>query len=403
MHKMYKLPLILIAVFIIFFLMIKIPNTWEYHAEVIPPEVTNRHETVDIIISTNVSTTTLVSTTTTSTTTPITVQEKTNIFPTVVPFTPVIKVPRIKPQILVTKRGITLEECTLRINNSPFYYDSSMQSVKKTKELSDAGNIADAELLREISCTPQAIWLSGQDNVYTKEKIRKVIDESIIQNKIPVFVLYNGPSSGTLEWRNIERGVEYEKWMRLVADTIKDDKVWIILEPDALSLSYNLSESDRTSRLAELNGAVSTLVTYAPNARVYIDAGHSNWKSEKIAAEYLLRAGVKYAYGFSLNVSNYQTTESQVVYGKKLSALISNKHFIIDTSRNGNGPPINNEWCNPSGRAIGKVPTIVTNETLADGFLWVKLPGESDGYCNGGNSAGKFWFEYALDLVKNQK
>lgn len=389
---MFKILFVSIGALVFLLLVLQIPSIWEYHAEIGPSIGMNTEKAVE-------PKTTITIATTTSTIIP----KATIIIPTPTPSVPITITPQPKPQIPVIKHGITSEECSLRINSSSFYYDSSMQSVKKVKELSDAGNTTDAAILREISCNPQAIWLSGQDSIYTREKIRKVIDESIIQNKTPVFVLYNGPNSGTLEWRNIQRGEEYAKWMRLVADTIKDDKAWVILEPDALALSYDLSESDRTSRLAELNGAVSTLVTYAPNTRVYIDAGHSNWKSEKIAADYLLRAGVKFAYGFSLNISNYQTTENQIAYGEKLSALISDKRFIIDTSRNGNGPPINNEWCNPSGRAIGQVPTKETNEALVDAFLWIKLPGESDGYCNGGASAGKFWLEYALDLVKNQK
>jgi endoglucanase len=35
--------------------------------------------------------------------------------------------------------------------------------------------------------------------------------------------------------------------------------------------------------------------------------------------------------------------------------------------------------------------------------LWVKPPGESDGYCQGGPAPGEFWLEYALGLVKNRR
>ena len=37
---------------------------------------------------------------------------------------------------------------------------------------------------------------------------------------------------------------------------------------------------------------------------------------------------------------------------------------------------------------------------LADALLWVKAPGESDGSCNGGPSAGTWWTEYALGLAE---
>lgn len=57
-------------------------------------------------------------------------------------------------------------------------------------------------------------------------------------------------------------------------------------------------------------------------------------------------------------------------------------------------------WCNPQGRAIGNLPTTQTGHSLADAFVWVKVPGESDGTCNGGPAAGQWWGEYALGLAK---
>lgn len=39
----------------------------------------------------------------------------------------------------------------------------------------------------------------------------------------------------------------------------------------------------------------------------------------------------------ALNVSNFQTTESEIRYGRRLSELLGGARFVIDTSRNGNG------------------------------------------------------------------
>jgi endoglucanase len=44
------------------------------------------------------------------------------------------------------------------------------------------------------------------------------------------------------------------------------------------------------------------------------------------------------ADGFTLNHSNFFRTADNVAYGKKVSALIGGKHFVVDTSRNGLGP-----------------------------------------------------------------
>jgi endoglucanase len=123
-------------------------------------------------------------------------------------------------------------------------------------------------------------------------------------------------------------------------------------------------------------------------------------------AERLKKAGVEHASGFSLNTSNYRTTEECVRYGKEISALIGGKHFIVDTSRNGAGPyeaakNITEQWCNPPGRRIGLPPTTETGEAIVDGFLWLKRPGESDGECERGEpKAGVFWLEQALEYAK---
>jgi len=106
------------------------------------------------------------------------------------------------------------------------------------------------------------------------------------------------------------------------------------------------------------------------------------------------------ADGFALNVSNFVPTPESIKYGERVSAHLGNKHFIIDTSRNGVGG--NGEWCNPRGQALGAFPTTQTGNSLVDAFLWVKAPGQSDGPCNGGPAAGSFWTDYALELARNQ-
>ncbi len=73
---------------------------------------------------------------------------------------------------------------------------------------------------------------------------------------------------------------------------------------------------------------------------------------------------------------------------------------VIDTSRNGNGSATGGEWCNPAGRALGNTPSVSSGQPLIDAYLWIKAPGESDGTCNGGPSAGGWWADYALGLAQ---
>jgi len=75
-------------------------------------------------------------------------------------------------------------------------------------------------------------------------------------------------------------------------------------------------------------------------------------------------------------------------------------HFVVDTSRNGLGPwdfaaagysdaGSAQDWCNPPDRGLGIKPTTETGNDLVDAFLWIKVPGESDGACFRDGSAGE--------------
>jgi endoglucanase len=73
-------------------------------------------------------------------------------------------------------------------------------------------------------------------------------------------------------------------------------------------------------------------------------------------------------------------------------------HFVVDTSRNGLGPwkfpsmypndGVAQDWCNPPGRGLGARPAAVPEPSnpLVDAYLWVKIPGESDGQCTRGTA-----------------
>jgi endoglucanase len=184
----------------------------------------------------------------------------------------------------------------------------------------------------------------------------------------------------------------------------------VVLEPDALGLlTQCLSPEDQAKRLELIHQAVLVLKAQ-PGAAVYIDAGHSNWVPAPEMAVRLQKAGIADARGFALNTSNFQSDAELIPFGKQLVADLANSlkidaHFVIDSSRNGNGPAPTGgeEWCNPEGRALGRAPSADTGEPALDAFLWLKRPGESDGECKGGPAAGQ-WFEArALEMARNAK
>jgi endoglucanase len=247
-------------------------------------------------------------------------------------------------------------------------------------------------------------------------------------------------------------GVAYLAWVAGLARGVGNRQAIIVLEPDGLGVipwHRNLAgdlegcrpegqdEAAASRRYDQLRGAVAILGAL-PRARVYLDGTGSSWLAPGEIASRLIRADVDKVAGFFLNVSNFESDARVVPYARWVSNCIalvtqggldpracpsqfsaepferpgsrrqidaaydrlfaerglkrtpkSQKHALIDTSRNGLGswkPPAGRYrdaevWCNPPGRGLGRRPTLITREAYVDGFLWIKVPGESDGEC----------------------
>jgi endoglucanase len=260
-----------------------------------------------------------------------------------------------------------------------------------------------AAILDKIGKQPQALWL-GEWNSNIYRTVQYNVAHAKEDGAVAAFVAYNLPhrDCGQESAGGLKKADDYRRWIRRIAAGINGDAAIVVLEPDALGLLAKencLSKEQQTERLALIKDAVRVL-RQNPKTVVYIDSGHAHWDPAPVFAERLKQAGIEEANGFSLNTSNYVTTEENIAFGKKISALVGGAHFVIDTSRNGTGATPDNQWCNPPGRKIGKAPTTATDQPLVDGFLWLKRPGESDGECNGGPKAGVFWMDKALDMAQ---
>lgn len=228
-------------------------------------------------------------------------------------------------------------------------------------------------------------------------------------------------------------------------------------------------ESAAERRYDQLRGAVDIL-SVLPNARVYLDGTASNWLAPGEIAGRLVKANVAKTAGFFLNVSNYEADDRLIPYAGWISDCIAlvlhgrldprqcpdpslpkseassavwrstdraydqlfrstglkrdaarQKHAVLDTSRNGRGSwpaPAGKfkdaeTWCNPPGRGLGRRPTLDTGNRYVDAFLWIKIPGESDGACLRGTAgpadpargmvappAGAWFPEQARELIE---
>lgn len=274
-------------------------------------------------------------------------------------------------------------------------------SAKKQAEEWRASRPADAAAIERIASQPQAEWMGEWSGT-----IEAAVDERVAEadraHEAALFVAYDIPSRdcGQHSAGGLASAASYREWIRGFARGLRGRRATVILEPDALALLDKcLSAEMQAERFALLSDAVGVLGADATTT-IHLDAGHARWVPAATMAARLRAAGVDGADGFALNVSNYIGTADSIAYGKDISAQLGGKHFVIDTSRNGNGPTSDLQWCNPPGRAIGLAPTTRTGEPLLDAYLWIKRPGESDGACNGGPRAGEWWPERGLELAR---
>jgi endoglucanase len=255
--------------------------------------------------------------------------------------------------------------------------------------------------LDAIANTPQAFWVDG---AVPSGAVTRYVSGAQAAGAMPVLTLYAIPhrDCGSFAAGGFGTAADYRQWIDGIAATVGPTPAAVILEPDALDMADCLSPAQRDERFGLMRYAVDTL-TRNPATAVYIDAGHSRWLSAEEIAARLNQVGVDHARGFSLNTSNFFTTDEEIGYGEAVSGLTKGAHYVIDTSRNGAGPapdaPLN--WCNPGGRALGVSPTTATAGAHADAYLWIKRPGDSDGACGRGEPGpGHFMNQYAIDLAR---
>jgi cellulose 1,4-beta-cellobiosidase len=246
---------------------------------------------------------------------------------------------------------------------------------------------------------------------------------------------------------------EYIAPIKQILAAHSGQRIAAVIEPDSLpNIATNLGgkRCDETTAQSYRDNVAHTLKELnMPHVYQYIDAAHSGWlgwpdnqkAGAKIFAEVIKAAGSPASVrGFATNVANYTqlsyTSESyeqqsNPCFGEfdyvdaMASALaaegLGDKHFIIDTSRNGVGN-IRADWgywCNNKGAGMGERPKASPGgATNLDAFVWVKPPGDSDGvgqegqprydlFCGKENAdtrapqAGQWFHDYFVECVKN--
>lgn len=294
---------------------------------------------------------------------------------------------------------VTGDGCIVADPPTAFYADPDSNAAVWVKN--NPWDWRTAAIRERIASQPAGKWFgawSGDIGV----AVEKYVSAAAALKQVPILVAYNIPGRDCGQYSAGGAGTNeaYQYWIRTFAGAIGLQKAVVILEPDALPQLDCLNDEGRSTRLQLFRYAVEQLQMKAPNAMLYLDAGNSTWITPSVIASRLIAAGVASARGFSLNVSNYQATGDNTAYGHAVNAELMrqrgiSKPFVIDTSRNGNGP-YGSQWCDPPGRKLGTPSRQSTDGSQPEMTLWIKVPGEADGCLA---PAGSFVPDAAYKLI----
>jgi endoglucanase len=372
--------------------------------------------------------------------------------------------------LLISCVGVHGQSKTLSTETRFFIPQPPDGAVQQVEGLLKQGQVKSALLITAMETIPQAVWLTGSTPSEVGASVTSALHEANVERAVPVLVLYNipGRDCGSYSAGGAENTADYETWIDAIVAAIGDQKVVIVLEPDALAdlpsdCGYDPTQVEipqaTADRYTQINYAVTALEA-GTQTLVYLDAGNSHWQAVPIMAARLAQAGIQQAQGFFTNVSNfnlngyeskYDTWVSECIafandseqggwrlgnysycasqyyspfgpvdpnniatwvytdewYQQNMGTALPTTHFVVDTSRNGQGPLdasiysaapynqpasviqilTNGSWCNPPARGLGTHPTANTGVSLLDAYLWVKTPGESDGTCDAAGGA----------------
>jgi Glycosyl hydrolases family 6 len=272
-------------------------------------------------------------------------------------------------------------------------------------------------LLEKIASQPEtermSPWSEGGGPGAIYDETQKILcgTMSADPGSVPVFntyFLYQAgycESAGTIR---AHRGT-FERQVSEMAQAIDRRPAVILAEMDAVGSSPCMA---RNGGLGEWEANIRyELGRFAalPHTVVYIEGGYSDAASAGYTARVLRAVGVRGIRGFYTNDTHLNWTRKEIRWGEKVARLAGGTHFIVNTSDSGKGPLLNahpatqgvEDLCNPPGRGAGPRPTTDTGFPNVDAYLWVHVPGESSGHCNGGTAAGTFWLARTLVEARN--
>jgi endoglucanase len=197
-------------------------------------------------------------------------------------------------------------------------------------------------LLAKIALRPRVRWFGMWNSAATVGKAVRDYINTVTHGKPNVLVQLAAfgvtPWEGAACHHTFTAGdaARYRQWVNGMARGIGRAHVAMVLQPD---LPFAMCATNTKVPLQEVAYA-SRVFSSLANTAVYIDVGASDWYWSPQAIWMLRNAGIRYARGFAINDTHYDSNVREIAFGAQIVAGLSkagirNKHFVVNTAQNG--------------------------------------------------------------------
>ena len=263
-------------------------------------------------------------------------------------------------------------------------------------------------LLTKIALRPSAYWFGDwyQDSLAQRAASDYIANVTggrpNVLAQVAVFRLDPWEQAACSQLPSAAAQASYETWIDDFAAGIGASRVALILQPD---LPFALCSPGHSLLPLQLVAYAAKVFDALPHTTVYIDVGAADWPTVGQAAWLLEHAGVRYARGFALNDTHFDSTGNELMFGARVSRALGaghvpHRHFVINTAENGSpflyykyrGNPDNPAICPhrlfAMCETLGIPPTWHVTDArwhlstrqravaarLADAYLWIGRP-----------------------------
>jgi hypothetical protein len=200
-------------------------------------------------------------------------------------------------------------------------------------------------LLDKIVQRPKATWFGHwQPDSDVKERVEKYIqlttggDPNVLV-QTSIFRMVPWEREACRREATPAEQASYRTWIDNFAAGVGDTHMAVIMQPDGQFLKCAPHHGKVAAHLIKYG--VRTL-SALPNTSVYVDAGAADWNRDdpKNALKLLIPMGIRWARGFALNSTHYDSTERNVLFAAKVSKALAargipDKFGVINTASNG--------------------------------------------------------------------